>query len=74
MHLIRHGEELLEQLNKNILRGIHALIVFMAEHLDARIDEEGTKDTQYPVKALHHRRSRKDKDAPKDQGSKDTPE
>ena len=73
MHLIRHREELLEQFDEDILRRINALFL-MIEHLDAGIDEEDTKDAQYPFETLHHRCTRKDKDAPEDQGTEDAPE
>ena len=46
----------------------------MAEHLDTRIDEENTKDAQYPLEALHHRRTCKDEDATQYQGTEDAPE
>ena len=63
MHLVGHREKLLEELHEDILRGIHVLIVLMTEHLDARIDEEDAKYTEYPLKLVNDGRTGKDKDA-----------
>ena len=63
MHLVCHREELLEELYEDVLRGIYTLVILMAEHLDARIDEENAKHAEYPLKLVDDGRTGKDEDA-----------
>ena len=74
MHLIRHGEESLEDLHEDVLRGIHLFVSLLAEHFDACIDQEYSENTEYPLKAHDQSRTREDKDAPQYQGAEDAPE
>lgn len=74
LHLIRHGEEFLEKPHKDVFRGIDLLVVMMAEHLNTCIDQEESKDCQYPLEPCYHGRSGKDKDAPEYQCTEYTPE
>ena len=44
VHLVGDGGEALEELDEDVLRGVDALVVLMAEHLDARVDEEAKEE------------------------------
>ena len=74
MHLVRHGEKLLEEFHKNVLRGIDLLVILMSEHLDTCIDQENAKESEYPFKPRDDGRTGKDKDTAQHQCSEDAPE
>ena len=46
----------------------------MAEHLDACVNQEDSKEAKNPFEASDHRCTREDKDASEYQGAEDTPE